>query len=77
MHKSHNLLIFHYFHNCCCISEIVYHHEWLNVGVFFAFAADVRKLLRKREESIPTFVNLLQPEGNYCLTLRTVTVTIA
>lgn len=31
-------------------------------GIFF-FLAEVRKFLRKREESVPAFIQLLAPEG--------------
>lgn len=30
---------------------------------YFFFSAEVRKFLRKREESVPAFIQLLAPEG--------------
>ncbi|XP_041358509.1 armadillo repeat-containing protein 3-like isoform X2 [Gigantopelta aegis] len=44
-----------------CEDRIVRRNSCMCLGIMCA-SPDVRKLLRKREESIPTFVNLLQPE---------------
>lgn len=35
---------------------------FLYTGIIF-FSAEVRKFLRKREESVPAFIQLLAPEG--------------
>lgn len=36
--------------------------NFLYIGIIF-FSAEVRKFLRKREESVPAFIQLLAPEG--------------
>lgn len=58
-----NILFFIFFHlELIDNANLKCGFNFLYIGIIF-FSAEVRKFLRKREESVPAFIQLLAPEG--------------